>query len=96
MKKLHFEQVRKRAGRWLATTALILVAGCQGSPSINVLGSFFPGWMLCIGLGAAGALVLHRLFVKVGIEPYLKPRPLVYFCLWLLITLVSWLVFFRS
>jgi hypothetical protein len=96
MKKLHFKKARKRAGRGLAAVALVLVTGCQGSPSINVLGSFFPGWMLCIGLGAAGTLVSHRLFVKAGIEPHLKPRPLVYFCLWLLITLVSWLLFFRS
>ena len=29
--------------------ALTLLAGCRGAPQINLLGSFFPAWMLCVG-----------------------------------------------
>ena len=74
----------------------LFLTGCRGAPSINVLGSFFPGWMLCMAVGVAGALVLHQVFIRTNIEPYLQPRPLVYFALWGLITLSSWLLFFRS
>ena len=76
--------------------AALFLTGCRGAPSINVLGSFFPGWMLCMGLGLVGALVLRQAFVRTNIESHLVPRPLVYLCLWGLITLSSWLLLFRS
>jgi len=34
--------------------------------------------------------------VKTEIEPHLGALPVVYICLWVLITLVSWLLVFRS
>ncbi|MGO8836385.1 MAG: YtcA family lipoprotein [Limisphaerales bacterium] len=84
--------------RWRAAAALglIFLTGCRGAPSINVLGSFFPAWMLCVALGVIGTLAAHQIFIKLGVESYLKPRPLIYFCLWMLITVASWLLFFRS
>ena len=75
---------------------LVLLTGCRGAPSINLVGSFFPGWMLCIAVGVVGSFVLRQVFIKTNIEPHLQPRPLVYFCLWVFITLSSWLLFFRS
>jgi hypothetical protein len=76
--------------------AMILLTGCRGAPSINLVGSFFPAWMLCIALGVIGVLLSRRLFVRTGIEPHLGAVPVVYFCLWVLLTLCSWLLFFRS
>jgi protein AaeX len=84
---------------WLQAGAVLGLAvfpGCAGAPSINLLGSFFPGWMLCMILGVVGCLVLRQIFIKTNIEPHLHPRPLVYFCLWLLIMLGLWVPFFRS
>jgi hypothetical protein len=80
----------------LPLTALILLTGCRGAPSINLAGSFFPAWMLCVAFGVLGVLLLRRVFVRTGIEPHLGGLPLVYFCLWVLLTLGSWLLFFRS
>ena len=74
---------------------LVLLTGCRGAPQINLLGSFFPAWMLCIGIGILGTLLLRRLFVRTKLEPHLGLLPLVYFCLWVLLTLACWLVFFR-
>src|SRR5882724_8043274 len=76
--------------------ASLFLTGCRGAPSINVLGSFFPGWMLCMGLGFIGALVFRQVFTKTNIESHLVLRPLVYLCLWGLITLSFWLLLFRS
>jgi hypothetical protein len=76
--------------------ASLFLTGCRGAPSINVLGSFFPGWMLCMALGLVGALVFRQVSIKTNIEPHLVARPLVYLCLWGLITLSSWLLLFRS
>jgi hypothetical protein len=96
MKPSHLEKVRILLTFSLTAACLTFLTGCQGAPSINVLGSFFPGWMLCMGLGVAGALLLRQVFVKVGVESYLGPRPVIYFSLWILITLAVWLLFFRS
>ena len=85
-----------KAFRALLLTAMIFLTGCRGAPSINLVGSFFPAWMLCVGIGVVGVMVLRRVFVRTEIEPHLGPLPLVYFCLWLLLTLVFWLAIFRS
>jgi hypothetical protein len=80
----------------LPLAALISLAGCKGAPSINLVGSFFPAWMLCVAIGVFGVLILRRVFVRTGIEPHLGTLPLVYFCLWVLLTLGSWLLVFRG
>ncbi len=49
-----------------------------------------------MALGLLGSLLLRKAFIKIGIETHLGPRPVIYFCLWLLIALGSWLFFFRS
>jgi len=84
------------AYKTLPFTALIFLTGCRGAPSINVVGSFFPSWMLCVAFGVIGSLLVRRVFVRTEIEPHLGVLPLVYFCLWVLLTLGSWLLFFRS
>jgi hypothetical protein len=76
--------------------AMMPLAGCGGAPQINLLGSFFPAWMLSIGIGIGGTLLLRWVFVRAKLEPHLGPLPLVYFCLWVLLTLASWLLFFRA
>ena len=75
--------------------ALVFLTGCRGIPSINLCGTFFPAWMLCVAIGIIAALVLRRVFVRTQIEHHLGPLPLVYLCLWALFTLLSWLFFFR-
>ena len=64
-------------------------------PHINVVGSFFPSWMLCAAIGIVVAALARRLFVRVGIDPYVGPRALVYPSLALLVTLVLWVTWFR-
>jgi hypothetical protein len=51
--------------------------------------------MLCATVGVVVTLVARRTFVRVGIDPYLGPRALVYPSLALLVTLVLWVAFFR-
>ena len=82
--------------RIVAVANLIFLTGCRGAPSINLVGSFFPGWMLCMFLGVIATLVLRQVSVKTGVDEHLPVRPLVYFCLWVFITLTAWLLFFRS
>jgi len=70
--------------------------GCERAPSINVLGAFFPSWMLCILIGVALTLVTHRALAVAGLDPWIGPRGLVYPALALAFTLAVWLAFFRG
>ena len=64
-------------------------------PQINVIGSFFPSWMLCAAIGIVVTVLARHLFLRVGVDPYLGPRALVYPSLALLVTLVLWVTLFR-
>jgi len=86
----------RRLCRTAAGMSLILLTGCRGAPSINVLGSFFPGWMFCMAIGVVGSLLLRLVFIKINIDAHLPMRTPLYICLWVLITLLSWLLFFRN
>jgi hypothetical protein len=83
----------RRWWRDAAGLSLVFLTGCRAAPSINLLGSFFPG---CMILGVAGAFAVRAVCLRTGIEPHLRPRLLVYLCLWGMITLLVWLCFFRS
>jgi hypothetical protein len=76
--------------------SLLFLTGCRDAPSIYLPGLFLPGWMLCMIFGVIGALMLRRIFIKINIDAYLLLPTFIYFCLWLSITLLSWLLFFSS
>jgi hypothetical protein len=84
---------RGRLLRRLAPAALV-AAGCE--PILDIEGSFFPAWMLCIAVGIVLAIAARRLLAALGLEPYLGPLVLVYPSLALLLTLAVWLVFFKA
>jgi uncharacterized membrane protein (DUF441 family) len=64
-------------------------------PQINVIGSFFPSWMLCAVVGIVATLLARRLLVRTGVDPYVGPPALVYTSLAVLVTLGIWVAFFR-
>src|SRR6266850_468931 len=47
-------------------------------PSINLLGAFFPSWMLCVLIGVALTLVGHRALAAAGLDEWVGPRGIVY------------------
>ena len=65
-------------------------------PQINVIGSFFPSWMLCAVIGIVVTLLVRRLFVRAGVDPYVGPPALVYASLAILVTLGLWVTLFRG
>ena len=64
-------------------------------PQINILGSFFPSWMLCLLIGIVAALLGRLVLVRTGLDPHVGPHALVYPSLAILVTLVLWVAFFR-
>ncbi|MGI4757746.1 MAG: YtcA family lipoprotein [Janthinobacterium lividum] len=74
---------------------VLLITGCARSPSFNVLGSYFPGWIICIAVAVLAASLLHVVLNRVGWERGIPALPLFYFSLVLLIACTLWLVTFE-
>jgi YtcA family len=61
---------------WYAAALLSTLAGCDGAPSRNILGSYFPSWMVCALAGIALALMARAIFKASGLLEQL-PVPFV-------------------
>lgn len=73
---------------------VVFETGCSRAPSFNVLGSFFPSWMLCGVVGILLAIGARMLFVRANFEKELSPLILVYPSLAAFFTFATWLLFF--
>jgi YtcA family len=60
-------RIPKEARLWSAAPLLGLLGGCDGAPSRNILGSYFPSWMVCALMGIALALVARAIFKASGL-----------------------------
>src|SRR5271165_5158147 len=88
-------QTRRRLLRLLAgSPALLLAAGCSRAPTFNILGSFFPSWILCGIVGILLAVIVRLYFVRIRLEEQLRPLIVVYPCLAAFFTFTIWLLFF--
>jgi hypothetical protein len=74
--------------------AILLQTGCSRAPTFNILGSFFPAWILCGLTGIILTAVVRYVFVRTKFEQELSPLILVYPCLAALFTFTMWLIFF--
>jgi hypothetical protein len=66
------------------------------SPTVDVLGSYFPAWMICIVSGLMLTLVAHRIVQVCHLKPYLGPVPLIYSCLMIIFTFAIWILFYQN
>jgi hypothetical protein len=78
----------------MLSAAMLLTVGCSRAPSFNILGSFFPAWILCGLIGTLLTAFARVLFVRTKFEQELSPLILVYPCLAALFTFTLWLLFF--
>jgi hypothetical protein len=87
-----------RRGGWLrfsvVAVACMSAAGCD--PILNIQGSFFPAWIVCMTAGVVLTIACRQLLAQAGLEPHLGPLVLIYPSLWLLATLLTWLAFYRT
>jgi hypothetical protein len=75
--------------RWGLIAAALFSAGCGRAPSFDVLGSFFPAWLVCLALGlvltTAARWLLSRLHIVIALPVLTYPSlmALCSFALWL-------------
>jgi hypothetical protein len=80
----------------LVMQAVTVHAFAAHSPAIDVLGSYFPVWLLCIVVGVVLTIIARLLFIAWKLDAHLLPAPIVYPCLAAVFAMTVWLIFFRS
>jgi NhaP-type Na+/H+ or K+/H+ antiporter len=85
-----------------ATLVLLVIAflavqlSGHHSPTVDVLGSYFPAWMVCILTGLALTFVAHWIVQVCNLKPYIGPAPLTYSCLMITFTFATWILFYQN
>lgn len=77
------------------TLSVLFLSGCSYSPSINIMGSYFPAWMICCAVAIGLTVAAHSLFAKWRILGELWPLPLLYTSLISFVSCTLWIIFFR-
>ena len=78
---------------WRVAIALP-VAACSYSPTIDLLGSYFPAWMLCAVIGIVASVIIRQILAVAGINDYVVAPLLTYAALAVSATLLAWLLWF--
>jgi hypothetical protein len=66
----------------------------ERAPSVDLFGSFFPIWMVCIAAAAALTLGARFLLIRARLDNELGPKLIVYPSMVIAFACAIWLVFF--
>jgi hypothetical protein len=77
---------------------LFLAAQMLGhhSPTVDILGSYFPAWMVCIISGLTLTLIANWIVQVGNLKPYIGPAPLIYSSLMIIFTFATWILFYQN
>jgi hypothetical protein len=73
----------------------VFLTGCGRAPSVDILGSFFPVWMICLTVGVVLAFLIRAALVRFKLEPHVGPLAIFYPSVLILFSCLLWLIFFR-
>jgi hypothetical protein len=82
----------RKSLRGVFIPALLLITGCERAPSFDIVGSFFPAWLLCLVV-AVLLTVVSRTLLNRYVE--IVWPVLVYPSLTAIFALALWLALFR-
>jgi uncharacterized membrane protein len=74
--------------------ATLLVTGCSRNPNVEIVGSYFPGWMISLAVGVVLTVVAHTLLRKRGMERAIGQPVLIYPGMVIVLTCALWLLCF--
>jgi hypothetical protein len=70
------------------------LTGCGRAPSFNILGSFFPAWLICMVIGIALAASVQVMLARLKRDKLIVWGIVTYPCLAALFAFTLWLIFF--
>ena len=76
----------------IVVAALLPLTGYSAAPSTNILGSYFPSWMICVLIGMGLAIVIRWILVKLGMEKELPAPIVVYLVATIAFSFAAWLL----
>jgi H+/Cl- antiporter ClcA len=74
---------------------LLTTSGCSGPPEFNVLGSYFPSWLVCLAISIGLTFLAHAFVTTKKVADRLWPLPIVYSALVCFFSCTLWLIFFE-
>jgi YtcA-like protein len=77
---------------WGSAVSLTGLGGCNSAPSQNILGSYFPSWMICALAGLGATVVVRQLLVATDLDKTLPAPLVVYLALTIAFAFATWLV----
>ena len=77
------------------TVLCLVCTGCSRAPSISIIGSFFPVWMVSLVASVILAFAVRSLLLRYRLESEVGSLALFYPCVVALFTCLLWLIFFR-
>jgi hypothetical protein len=88
--------MKRRIGSHSALGLLALGAtGCSRSPEFNILGSYFPSWLVSLAIAIGLTLLVHVYVTRKTLAEQLWPLPIVYSALLCFFSCSLWLLFFE-
>jgi hypothetical protein len=79
----------------MAAVAAGLLSGCESSPSIGVLGAYFPDWLFCIVASVVLTVVIYLIVKRLQADHLMGPSAVVYPTLVAFLALAVWLMLFQ-
>ena len=72
----------------------IFATGCSRNPNVDIIGSYFPGWMISLALGVVFTVIAHRLLRRQGMDHLVGHPAIIYPGMVIFFTCLLWLCFF--
>jgi hypothetical protein len=73
---------------------MMFAIGCERNPNVEILGSYFPGWMLSLLVGVALSFAAHAMLRRYGLSYMIGHPAVVYPGMVVLFTCLLWLCVF--
>jgi hypothetical protein len=93
-KSIERSNIRRVWMSFVISAFLLATGGCSGSPMFNILGSYFPSWLVCLAISIGLTFLAHLLVTTKKFADQLWPLPIVYSALLCFFSCTLWLIFF--
>ena len=78
-----------------APAICLFCTGCGRAPSVDIIGSFFPAWIVCLVVAIVLASILRLVLLRYQFESEIAPVALFYPAVVILFSCLLWLIFYR-